>query len=69
MQVLNVHGLVEAEIMLEASDIGFSNVRILEVRRERSARRLTEDPIQDDRDEQQQRDVLQRAADDVRGQR
>jgi hypothetical protein len=66
---LNVDGLIEPEVVAQPLDIGLGDVRVLQVRRERTARRLLKDREQDDRDQQQERDVLQRPADDVREQR
>jgi len=65
VEVADRQGLIEAEVVLESLDIRLRNVRILEVRRERTARRVAQDPVQDDRDQQKQRDRLQRPADDV----
>jgi hypothetical protein len=65
VQVADRQRLIEAEIVFEALDIGLRDVRILQVGRERSARRIAQDPVEDDRDQQQQRDRLQRSADDV----
>jgi hypothetical protein len=65
VQIADRQRLIEAEIVLEAGDVGFGNVRVLQVRREWSARRIAENPVQNDRDEQEQRDRLKRPADDV----
>jgi len=65
VQVADRQRLIEAEVVFEALDIGLRDVRILQVGRERPARRIAQDPIQNDRDQKQQRDRLQRSADDV----
>jgi len=54
--------------VLEARNIGFGDMRILEIRRERTAGCLAEDPKENDRDQQQQRNILQRTPDDIREQ-
>ncbi len=68
MQILDVYRLIEPQVMFESRDVGFGDVRVLEIRRERTAGRLAEDPEEDDGDQQQQRDILQRSSDDVREQ-
>jgi hypothetical protein len=65
MQVADRQGLVEPEVVFETLDVGLRDVRILQIGRERSARSVAQDPVQDDRNQQQQRDRLQRSADDV----
>lgn len=69
MQILDRHRLIQPQVVLEPDDVGFRNMRILQIRREWAARRLAQDAVKNDRDEQQQRNVLQRAADDIRKQR
>jgi len=65
VQVADRERLIEAEVVFEALDVGLRDVRILQIRRERAARRVAQDPIQNDRDQKQQRNRLQRSADDV----
>jgi hypothetical protein len=64
-EILDRQGLIEAEIVLEARDIGLRDVRILEVRTQTAARSIMQDDEKDERDQNQQRNRLKRPPYDV----
>src|SRR5579872_2856729 len=61
MQILHVQRLIESEIVFEARDICGRDVRILQIRRKRTARSFVQDEKENHRDQEHQWNRLQRA--------
>ena len=65
MEVLKNQRLIEPQVMFEASDVGGRDVRVLQVWGQSTARRFTQNVVEDQRNQQKQRYCLERPPYDV----